>query len=214
MQHYRSIILSASLLALAGCDLGTTYEGAGPMFYETYTRDPALRAQSEVAKLADTPTSMMPTEGSAEFTGGFVGQVGGCGFDPGCDSGNNVYGRSSLRADFASGEVQASISRLVIEYSETDEFGYHSVKSVFSSVGTTTPGVISGNGFSGLEMSTGNYYGNNDFIIHGDLNGTFKGNDASSVSANFNGSIASVTGGYPLDGYETLTGRISAQTGQ
>lgn len=200
-----------SLTLLVGCDLGTTYEGAGPAYYETYIRDPALAVQQEVGRLATTPIDSMPTENTVDFTGGFIGQIGGCGFDPGCDHSNRVYGNSWLRADFATGDVSASLSSLVIEYSETDEYGYNTVSSIGSSIVTSTPGAISGNTFSEVAMTTYNYIGNNDFIVvNGELNGYFKDNDASAVSGSFSGSIASVTGGYPLDGYETLSGQISA----
>lgn len=201
-----------ALILLVACDLGTTYEGAGPAYYETYTRDPALRVQREVASLATTPISSMPTMDVVDFTGGFVGQIGGCGFDPGCDHSNRVYGDSWVRADFATGGVSASISSLIIEYSETDEFGYNTVSSIRDSIVTRTAGVISGNTFSGVEMTTYNYIGNNGFIVvNGELDGSFKGEGASAVTGVFSGSIASVTGGYPLDGYETLTGQVSAQ---
>lgn len=200
-----------AVLAIPACDLGTVYEGAGPAYYETYIRDPAFKIQREVASLPTTPLADMPIQGTADFSGGFVGAVGGCGFDAGCDHSNRVYGSSWLRADFASGEVTASLSSLVIEYSETDEFGYNTVRSVYSNVSTTTPGSITGNVFEDVKMSSGNYYGNNHFIISGTVDGTFKGSGASAVSANFSGSIASVTGGYPLGGYESLTGQISAE---
>lgn len=200
-----------ALTAVAGCDLGTTYEGAGPMYYETYTRDPALRVQAELNSMGTTPANQIPTAGIADFDGGFVGSIGGCGFHADCSSANKVYGHSWVRADFASGEVDASIYRLVIEYSETDEYGYHTIGSVYSSVKTTVPGTISGNAFEGVVMSTGNYYGNDDYIISGELDGSFRGADASGVVGNFSGSIAKVTGGYPLGGYETLTGQVSAK---
>lgn len=211
MKALGNATIACTLLTLTACDLGTTYEGAGPMYYETHTRDPALQMQSRIAGMGNTPTDSMPTEGTAEFIGGFVGRVGGCGFDVDCNSSNNVYGRSWISADFASGEVEASLSRLIIEYSETDEYGYHDVQSIGASVGTRTPGTITGNSFEGVAMSSGNYYGNNDFLIVGELDGTFKGAEASGVSANFSGSIAKVTGGYPLQGYETLIGRVSAE---
>ena len=211
MKGGRHAAYLASFTILIACDLGTTYEGAGPAYYETYTRDPALAVQQEVASLAATPISSMPTENVVNFTGGFVGQIGGCGFDPGCDHSNRVYGDSWLRADFETGDISASLSSLVIEYSETDEFGYNTVSSIRENIVTSTAGTISGNTFTGVEMTTYNYYGNNGFIVvNGELNGNFKGESASAVSGSFSGSIASVTDGYPLDGYESLSGQVSA----
>lgn len=211
----RLVVAAGLIVSLVACGGGSDDAGsveAPGRFYDVYVRDPAIAIAAEIDAMAPTQPTDMPSTGYAVYNGGFIGEIGGCGFNPGCDSGNTVYGEAQLTADFDALDITAKLNRLVIEYDELDADGLPAQTAMDASVITVTAGSISGSTFSDIDLvSTPTIFIPAKFGISGEVSGSFLGGAAEAATADFSGFIAPLSGGVASGPAETLTGTISAK---